>query len=100
MTELPQPDVMDQAGRAKRLVLGLIIGAACAAIAYLVCSHLTAGTHDNFYNWKGGPTKFVWYMTGLFGAFGLVVTLAITNQLAKNKWRKQLVAQAKVVKTS
>ena len=96
-----QPDVLDQGGRAKRLVLGLIIGAACAAIAYTVCRQLTANTPQvgPYYLNNDGHNveKFVWYMTAFFGALGMGITLAITNARAKKKWHDQLVAKARVV---
>src|SRR5690242_562401 len=94
MTEFPPPDLKDQQGRANRLVLALVVGAACAAAAYLVCARLTAGAHDNPYDWKGGPTEFVAWGTGLGGVLGFIVTLALANWRAKKKWREELVAKA------
>lgn len=96
MTDLPQPDLRDQRGRMNRLVLALAVAAVLAIGAYLVCTQLTAGAHDNPYNWKGGPTRFVWSTTGLAGAIGFVVTLAVANARAKKKWRDGLVAKAQV----
>jgi hypothetical protein len=89
---------MDQSGRARRLFLALLAAAACAAAAYVVATKLTAGAHDNPYNWKGGPTKFIWYVTGFVGAAVFIVALKILNARADKKYREQLVAQAKVVK--
>jgi len=88
------PDVLDQSGRARRLVLSLIVGAAVAAIAFFICDRLakpddmvadgvyTAGHVSRAYN-------FVYYTTGLFGALAFSATLAATTYLAKQKWRKQ-----------
>lgn len=98
MSELPPPDLMDEGGRLRRLVLALLVGAACAAAAYALCTWLTAGAHDNPYSWKGGPTRFIWYMTGFFGAAGFILTLGIAEKLAKKRWMAQLVARARVVK--
>ena len=94
-----QPDVMDQAGRAKRLVLAVIVGASCAAIAYLVTRNMTNNTPTDpiVINGNHGVEKFVFYMTGLAFALGLGITLAITNVLANRKWRSELVAKARVV---
>ncbi len=98
MSELPQMDLMDQGGRLKRLVLALIIGAACGTAAYFVATSLTGGAADNPYNWKGGATKFIWYMTAFFGAVGFILTLGIAEKIAKKKWRDSLVARAELVK--
>jgi hypothetical protein len=89
---------MDQGGRARRLFLALLAAAASAAAAYVVATRLTAGAHDNPYNWKGGPTRFIWYVTGFVGAAVFIVVLKILNGRADRKYREQLLAQAKVVK--
>jgi hypothetical protein len=96
MSELPPPDLKDQQGRASRLVLALLVGAACAAVAYAACGRLTAGAHDNPYDWIGGPTELMGWGTGMGGVLGFVVTLAIANWRAKKKWRESLVAKAQV----
>lgn len=96
MSELPPPDLKDQQGRARRLVLALVVGAACAAVAYAVCARLTAGAHDNPYDWYGGKTEFVVWGTGLGGVLGFIVTLALASWRAKKKWREELVAKAQV----
>ena len=98
MSELPPPDLMDQGGRARRLFLALLAAAAVGAVAYFVATGLTAGAHDDPYNWKGGPTKFIWYITGFVGAAVFVIALKILNSRADKKYREQLVAQAKVVR--
>ena len=94
MTELPPPDLKDQAGRLRRLVLALIVGSAVATATYLVCDGMakpeTQATTGGF--------KFVFYMTGFFGAGAFIATLAITNAIAKKKWRESLVARAEVVR--
>lgn len=91
-------DLMDQGGRLKRLVLALLVAAAVGTAAYLIASNLTGGAADNPYNWKGGPTRFIWYMTGLFGAIAFILTLGIAEKIAKKKWKESLVARAEVVK--
>jgi hypothetical protein len=98
MSDLPPPDIMDEGGRLRRLVLALLVGAACGTAAYFIASSLTGGEADNPYNWKGGPTKFIWYMTAFFGAVGFVLTMGITEKIAKKKWMQSLVARAEVVK--
>jgi hypothetical protein len=88
---------MDQGGRARRLFLALLAAAACAAAAYVVATRLTAGAHDNPYSWKGGPTRFIWYVTGFVGAAMFIIVLKVLNGRADRKYREQLLAQAKVV---
>jgi len=95
--ELPQPDVMDQAGRMRRLVLALIVGAAAAAAAYAITYGMShpdkvsaarqMGEDTTFHG--GGAWKFVWYMTAFFGAGAFTTTLAIANHLAKRTWQRE-----------
>ena len=99
MTDLPPPDLKDQAGRLRRLVLALIVGAAVATVAYFIADglakpdeHLAAG------DYKHGAFRFVFYMTGFFGAAAFITTLAIGNAIAKKKWRQSLVARAEVIR--
>jgi hypothetical protein len=91
---------MDQSGLARRLVIGFLVAIAAGSAAYAIATSLTSGSHDNPYNWKGGgPTQFVWYVTG-FVAFGAgIVTFGFLNARAKKKWFAQLTPQARVVKT-
>jgi len=92
MTELPPPDIMDRSGRVRRIALAFVLGSIAFAIAWAITNHLakpdeinpslyTSIHVDNAY-------KFVWYFSGgaFTGAFAL--TLAITNALAKRKWRR------------
>src|SRR4051794_18530270 len=101
MSELPPPDLMDQSGRMRRLVLALIVGASAGALAYLVCDHLAqpdtmAGGYDGGH--LARATKFVFYMTGLFGVIGFIVTLKIANWRADKAYRESLVARAQQIK--
>jgi len=101
MPELPPPDLMDESGRLKRLVLGLLVGAACGAAAYAVCNNLAqpdtmAGGFDGGH--QARAFKFVFYMVGFFGIAGFLITLSIANTRAKKKWQESLVARAEVVK--
>jgi bacteriorhodopsin len=100
MTDLPPPDVKDSAGRLRRLVLALLIGAAAGALAYAITSSMVKPvTVDGVYTSThvGNTYKFVFYMTGLAFAVAFSITLAIANYRAKQQWRRELVAHAKVV---
>ena len=101
MPELPPPDLMDESGRLKRLVLALIVGAACGAAAYVICNQLArpdsmAGGFDGGH--QARAFKFVFYMVGFFGVAGFILTLGIANNRAAKKWKESLVARAEVVK--
>jgi drug/metabolite transporter (DMT)-like permease len=102
MSELPQPDLMDQSGRMKRLVLALIVAAACGAVAYVICDQLAqpdnmAGGFDG--GQQARAYKFVFYVVGFVVAGAFAVTLKIANARADKKYKEQLLAQAKVVKS-
>ena len=88
------PDVLDQGGRARRLVLSLIVGAAVAAIAFFICDRLARPDEmvsDGVYTagHVGRAYNFVYYTTALFGALAFSATLATTTYLAKRAWRRQ-----------
>jgi hypothetical protein len=99
MSDLPPPDLMDQSGRARRIILALIIGAAVGTAAYYISYGLSKPDeyHHEIVVATQGPWRFVWYMTAFFGMGAFALTLLITNHLAKKKWRAELVARAKVV---
>jgi len=92
---------MDHGGRMRRIVLALIIGAACAAIAYAICDRLAqpdamTGGYDGGH--QTGAFKFMFYMAGFFGSIGFIATLKSANWRADKKYRESLVAQARQVK--
>ena len=96
-TELPQPDIRDQGGRARRLVLATIAGAAAASSAYGILWALATPDAQTNPTASVGAYKFVWYFTALaFGAVFLIV-LAVATKRAKKKWMDEQVARAKVV---
>ncbi len=102
MTELPQPDVMDRAGRMRRTVLALVVGVVAASIAFLICNHLAGPdeqVRDSVYTSThiANAYKFVYFTTALVGASAFSITLAIGNHLANKKWRRELVPPAKQV---
>lgn len=94
-------DVMDRSGRMKRLVLALLVGAACGAAAYVVCNQLARPDTMAGGGFDGGHQarafKFVFYMVGFFGIAGFLITLSIANHRANKKWKESLVARAEVV---
>ena len=90
----------------RRLVLALVVGVVCAAIAYGVTYKMAGADYESgSYSGpmgrggSGGAGKFIFYMTALFGTVGFVITLGIQNNLAKKKWlRDRDVPQATVKK--
>ena len=90
----------------RRLVLALLVGAACAAIAYVVAYRLAGADYESgSYSGpmgrggSGGAGKFIFFTTALFGAVGFVLTLGIQNNLAKKKWlRDRDLPRAKIEK--
>jgi hypothetical protein len=93
MTDFPQPDLMDQGGRAKRLLLALLAGAAAGTGTYLYTYRLADPDHQATY----GGYKFVYFMTAFFGAVAFILALGILNKRADKKYKDALVAKAKVV---
>ena len=101
MDELPQPDLLDSAGRMRRIILALLLGGAAAALAYFVADGLAtpdqmiaSGQHTS--GSVGRATGFVFYVTAFAGAVVFGAALAVQNQLAKKKYRESLVAKAQV----
>lgn len=93
MSDFPQPDLMDQGGRARRLFLALLAGAAAGTGTYMYTYRLADPDHQATY----GGYKFVSFMTAFFGAVALVLVLGILNKRADKKYKDALVAKAKVV---
>jgi len=93
MSELPPPDLKDSAGRMRRIVISLLVGSACAGIAYYIANaavqpdkearvaHVTRGQ-------MSGGTFVIWVT---LVAFAITVSgaLAIQNALARKKWREE-----------
>lgn len=94
MSEFPQPDLMDQSGRLRRLVVALLVGVCAGALAYFVTSSMaqpdTARTT--------GAYKFVFYMTALAGGLAFAIALVVQNKLADRRYREGLVAKAQLQK--
>jgi hypothetical protein len=85
---------MDQSGRARRLVLALILASAAAASVYGVTYAMSAPDHQA----TTGAFRFVFYTTGFAFAAVFITVIKILNWRADKKYREQLVAQAKVIR--
>ena len=93
MSDLPPPDLMDQGGRARRLFLALLVGAAVGTGTYVYTYRLADPDHQSTY----GGYKFVYFMTAFFGAVAFILTIGILNKRADKKYKDALLAKAKVV---
>jgi hypothetical protein len=101
--ELPQPDLIDQSGRMKRLIIALIIGASAAAIAYLIANGISKDDVKpaDAYGTGGHNSRiagFVFYMMAFTGGLAFSATLAFLNYREKLKWRENRVPKATVEK--
>ena len=98
-SEPPPPDVLDSSGRIRRLVLALVLGMFAAGTVYGLTWGLArpdeiAGGYD------GGSSsrayQFVYYFTALAGGACFTIALVIQNRLAKRKWQRELLPNAKL----
>lgn len=102
MSELPQPDVMDRAGRVRRTVLALFIGIAAASAAYSIAFALMPASELNrpFYYVAHNMSAhgFILWLTVVTGALAFTITAAVATVIAKKKWERERVAPAKALK--
>ena len=98
MSEPPPPDLMDSAGRLRRLALALIIGASAGALAYFLANTLIAPEQHKYIVTSRQMSRdtFVIYV-GLIAAFvSFTVAVMVQNRLAKTKWKSERVPRAKI----
>jgi hypothetical protein len=96
------PDLMDQSGRMKRLVLAATAGVIAAGAAYGLFYGLARPDDvsaakqmgENITRYGGGAWKFVFYFTGIAGIVTFMVVLAIANRAAKKAYERGLTPQA------
>ena len=89
---------MDSAGRLRRIVLALLIGAGVGALAYFLANTLIAPEPPKYIVTSRQMSRdtFVIYV-GLIGAVvSFTVALMVQNRLAKNQWKSERVPQARV----
>jgi hypothetical protein len=96
MTDVPPPDLRDQAGRLRRLVLALIVGAAAGTIAFTIAHQMSEPETLTAYGSSGRAWKLVGYVTGFAGAGAFLITLAIANYVAKRRAERDRVPRAEV----
>ncbi len=88
MAELPAPDIMDRAGRLRRLAIGLVAGSIACAIVYTITSGLAQPEQAANYYHARGAYRFVWYFSGAaFFGVGTLVTWILSHR-AKLRWQR------------
>jgi sulfite exporter TauE/SafE len=98
--DFPAPDLMDTAGRVRRLVIALLVGAACGGIGYAIAHALVQpeaqpeAAHVASRQMSAG--SFVIWVGLVAGIAGLILSLALQNVLAKRKWRADQMPRAQV----
>ncbi len=97
---------MDRSGRVKRLLIGALVGAVCAAVAYglLVAlakpdtySNSLVSTNGGGFTRAGTAWKFVGYFTAVAFIVPASIVAFVLETRAKKRWRESRFPQAKQV---
>ena len=100
MDDLPVPDVLDRRGRARRLVIALIVGITVGTLAFGALYALARPDPipgEPFTPHNGGAWRFVGYFTVGAGAGAFSLTLALANYLAKRRNERERVPPARQI---
>lgn len=84
MSEPPPPDILDNRGRFRRLVLSFVIAVVVAVLASWFADDVTRGSTR-----RGVGSFWVFVTAGSFAA-SFAISLAIQNALEKRRYRKSL----------
>ena len=102
--DYPAPDLKDNAGRMRRLVVSLLVGIAAGAAGYFIAdahakpdADLAAGTHSTYHVSKA--YQFVYYIAGFAFIVAFLVAMAVQKKLADKAYLKGLSPQARVHKS-
>lgn len=95
--EFPQPDLRDSSGRARRLVLGLMLGIGVGSLAYFIANTLIDPEPAMRYaHRRMSRDTFVVWVALVSGVVGLVVAVVIQNWRAKRRSRAERVPRATI----
>jgi hypothetical protein len=83
--EPPPPDLLDERGRLRRLVLSFVIACVVATVAYWFADGVTTA-HPS----RRGMGSFILFVTGGSFAVTFASSLAIQNAIEKRRYRKSL----------
>ncbi len=101
MTDLPPPDLMDNRGRLRRIVIALLVAGAAAAAGYAIADQLAKPDEMIAAGKSTGSvaraSQFVFYVAGFVGIAAFLATLALQNKLADRAYRKSLVPLARAL---
>jgi len=94
MSELPPPDLMDNQGRLRRIVIALLVGGAAAALGYYIADSMARPDEMVAAGKTSGSvaraSQFVFYVAGFAGIFMFLVALKLQDWLADKKYRASL----------
>ena len=94
MSDLPPPDLMDNRGRIRRIVISLMLGGVAGALGYLLADSLAKPDAmveaGKTMGQVARASQFVFYVAGLAFAVVFLVALTIQNKLADRKYRASL----------
>lgn len=93
------PDLLDSAGRLRRIAAAVLVGAAVATLTYFIANVLVepdAQPKSVYVNRNMQASTFVWWVSAVAGGCALVIALVIGNRLAKRAWERERIPIAKV----
>ena len=102
MTDLPPPDLTDNRGRLRRLVIALLVAGAAAMLGYTIADGLAKPDEMIAAGKTAGSvaraSQFVFYVAGVVGIVVFLAALKIQNKLADRAYRKSLMPLAQALK--
>ena len=95
--DLPPPDLLDNAGRTRRLIVALLAGGPAAAIAYYFADAAAQPEHQSgFCGSQVRAFQFVFSTAALVGTIVFITVLKVQNWLANKAYERERVPPAKV----
>lgn len=92
---LPPPDLRQLAGRARRLVLALLIGIGVSSLAYVVAKTLIAPEPASLHRRMSRDT-FVGWVVLVSGLVSFVCAVVVQNGLAKRRSQTERLPRARI----
>ena len=81
MSELPPPDLMDNQGRLRRIVIALLVGGAAAALGYYIADSMARPDEMVAAGKTSGSvaraSQFVFYVAGFAGIFAWALEITV-----------------------
>jgi hypothetical protein len=93
--DLPPPDLRDRAGRARRLVLALLIGIGGSSLGYAVANTLIAPEPASLHRRMSRET-FVSWVALVSGLVSFVCAVVVQNGLAKRRSQTERLPRARI----